>query len=187
MNLWASSHISFSSVSSSVTSSTVSLCGKEFNLWLWIVGLPVLSSSSVQSSNKTLRSSSVLCSSSKKREKVNENLLDHMEYFTYTILLILPFKSLGSFKCFCLLYSPSLHLQYLIKHTVKTVTLWNSIAITFLFILHVMYSCDAKAEFSAAITPVFSVTWSRNNSNLLNWWSRNKILIIINVSNNCAA
>ncbi len=30
-----------------------------------------------------------------------------------------------------------------------------------------MYSCDGKAEFSAAITPVFSVTWSfRNHSNI---------------------
>ncbi len=36
-----------------------------------------------------------------------------------------------------------------------------------------MYSCDGKAEFLAAITPVFSVTW--------------KFLIIINVEKSCAA
>ncbi len=31
-----------------------------------------------------------------------------------------------------------------------------------------MYSCDAKAEFSAAITLVFSITWLfRNNFNML--------------------
>ncbi len=31
-----------------------------------------------------------------------------------------------------------------------------------------VYSCDGKVEFSAAITPVFSVTWSfRNHSNML--------------------
>ncbi len=40
---------------------------------------------------------------------------------------------------------------------------------TFLLIF-VNYLCDGKAEFSAAITPVFSVTWSfRNNFNMLIW------------------
>ncbi len=38
----------------------------------------------------------------------------------------------------------------------------------------VIYSCDGKAEFSAAITPVISVTWSfRNHSNMLICHSRN--------------
>ncbi len=41
-----------------------------------------------------------------------------------------------------------------------------------------MYSCDGKAEFLAAITPVFSVTWSFRNE---------KCLIIINVEKSCAA
>ncbi len=30
--------------------------------------------------------------------------------------------------------------------------------VLFYFIFNVIYSCDGKAEFSAAITPVFSVT-----------------------------
>ncbi len=34
--------------------------------------------------------------------------------------------------------------------------------------IYLMYSCDGKAEFSAAITPVFSGTWSfRNIYNML--------------------
>ncbi len=33
-----------------------------------------------------------------------------------------------------------------------------------------IYDCDGKGEFSAVITPVFSVTWSfRNHSNMLIW------------------
>ncbi len=36
------------------------------------------------------------------------------------------------------------------------------------FCCNIIYSCDGKAEFSAAITPVFSVTWSfRKHSNIL--------------------
>jgi len=36
-----------------------------------------------------------------------------------------------------------------------------------------MYSCDGKVEFSAAITPVFNVTWSsRNYFNTLIWWKK---------------
>ncbi len=45
----------------------------------------------------------------------------------------------------------------------------------------VIYSCDGKAEFSAVVTPIFSVTWSfRNHSNMLICCSR-KNRIIINV------
>ncbi len=36
----------------------------------------------------------------------------------------------------------------------------------------VKYSCDGKAEFSAVITLIFSVTWSfRNNSSVVIWCS----------------
>ncbi len=72
----------------------------------------------------------------------------------------------------------------------KTVIMWkyyyNLRYFFFLFkyILSVNYSCDGKAEFSAAITPVFSVTWSfRNHSDLLTWCSLT-FLIILNVENN---
>ncbi len=38
----------------------------------------------------------------------------------------------------------------------------------FIYLKHFIYSCDGKADISAAIAPVFSVTWSfRNQSNLL--------------------
>ncbi len=44
----------------------------------------------------------------------------------------------------------------------------------FNIILNVICSCDGTAEFSAATSRFFSVTWSfRNHSNLLIWWSRN--------------
>ncbi len=36
-------------------------------------------------------------------------------------------------------------------------------------IFYVFYSCDGKAEFFSVIIPVFSVTWSRNHSNILIW------------------
>ncbi len=43
-----------------------------------------------------------------------------------------------------------------------------------------IHSCDGKAEFSATITPVFSVTWLFwNHSNMLIWCSGNSIIIII--------
>ncbi len=51
---------------------------------------------------------------------------------------------------------------YLIENTVKTVIMWNIITIwnnCFLF-EYIIYLCDGKAEFSAATTPVFSVTWT---------------------------
>ncbi len=42
----------------------------------------------------------------------------------------------------------------------------------FNIISNVIYFCDSKAEFSAVITPVFSVTWSfRNDSDMLIWCS----------------
>jgi len=42
------------------------------------------------------------------------------------------------------------------------------------------------AKVSAAITPVFRVTWSfRNHFDMLIWWS--KKMLIINVDNGCAA
>ncbi len=50
---------------------------------------------------------------------------------------------------------------------------WNmNEMITMVFYLNIFYNvvyfCDGKAEFSAAITPVFSVTWSfRNHSKML--------------------
>ncbi len=56
----------------------------------------------------------------------------------------------------------------------KTVIFWNIITIqnysSILIYFYVIYSCDGKAEFLAAITSV-SVTWSfRNHSNMLIWW-----------------
>ncbi len=54
---------------------------------------------------------------------------------------------------------------YLIKNTVKTLLLWNTVTISsnsffyFNILLNVIYYCDGKTEFSAAITPVYSVTW----------------------------
>jgi len=46
--------------------------------------------------------------------------------------------------------------------------------------LIVIYSCDGKAEFSAAITPVFSVTWSfRKHFNML--ITGTVVLLIINL------
>ncbi len=45
-----------------------------------------------------------------------------------------------------------------------------------------MYSCDAKVEFSAAITPVF-----RNHSNMLILCTIFFFIIIINAVNSCAA
>ncbi len=52
-----------------------------------------------------------------------------------------------------------------------------------------MYSCDGKALFSAAISPVFSVTWSFwNHSNMLIWLGAQEIFIIIsNIKNSCAS
>ncbi len=59
------------------------------------------------------------------------------------------------------------------KNGLKTVILWNVVTVEitvfyFNIFLNVIYSCDGKAEFSAVITPVFSVTWSfRYHSNML--------------------
>ncbi len=57
------------------------------------------------------------------------------------------------------LYSPKRHLFY-------AVILWNIITIlnncfVFSIFLNVIYSCDGKAELSAAITPFLSVTWGK--------------------------
>uniref|UniRef100_A0A672MU01 tRNA (guanine(10)-N(2))-methyltransferase TRMT11 n=1 Tax=Sinocyclocheilus grahami TaxID=75366 RepID=A0A672MU01_SINGR len=48
-------------------------------------------------------------------------------------------------------------LHFLINNTVKRVVLRNK-KYFFIYILNVVYSCDGKAEFSTAITSVFSVT-----------------------------
>ncbi len=60
------------------------------------------------------------------------------------------------------------------------------IIIYFNIFWNVIYFCDGKAEFSAVITPVFSVTWSfRNRSNIL--VGAQETFIIISVENCCAA
>ncbi len=49
-----------------------------------------------------------------------------------------------------------------------------------IFYFKITYSCDCKAEITAAITPVFSVTWSFiNHSNMLIWWSRIIFLLLM--------
>ncbi len=77
---------------------------------------------------------------------------------------------------------------YLIKNTVKNANsnivklLQFNITMFFIVLIFVMviYSCDGKTEFSASITPVFSVTWAfKNHSNILICWSRKSILKIV--------
>ncbi len=42
------------------------------------------------------------------------------------------------------------------------------VKVDFYMLESVIYSCDGKSEFTAAITPVFSVTWSfRKHSHML--------------------
>ncbi len=86
------------------------------------------------------------------------------------------YKSMGLiqfiFKCFferSLIKADLFGLKY-----IKTVTLWNSITID---------SFDGKAEFSAAIIPVFNVTWSFRKSF---WFGAQETFLIINVENSCA-
>jgi len=82
------------------------------------------------------------------------------------------------------LCTPRLHL-FEEKYS-KTVILRIYLNICMLCI-NVIYSCDGIAEFSAAISPVFSVTRSlRNHSNMLIWCLKKTFLIIINVENSCA-
>ncbi len=53
---------------------------------------------------------------------------------------------------------------------------------------YVIYSCDGNTKFSAAITPVLSVTWSfRNHCNMLSSYSILIFHIIIKHENSCAA
>ncbi len=52
--------------------------------------------------------------------------------------------------------------------------------------LHVIYSSDNKADFSAAITPVFRVKWSfSNHSQMLIWCSRNISMLKTVVLHTC--
>ncbi len=92
-------------------------------------------------------------------------------------------NEIKSLMLFCLPLSPHQRCIYLVRNTVQTVILWNNIIILNNYILiyfNVIYSCDCKAEFSAAITPVFSVTWSfRNHSDRL-------ICCLINIEYSCA-
>ncbi len=62
-----------------------------------------------------------------------------------------------------------------IQTIIITVILWNIITVFYSSIFsNIIYSCDGKAEFSAAVTAVFSITWSfRNHTNTLIWCSRN--------------
>ncbi len=82
---------------------------------------------------------------------------------------------------------------YLIKNTVKTVILWHFITISnncflFYFILKCNVILWCKAQFSAAITPVFSVTWYfRNHSNMLIGARQSFLIIVINVKNSLMA
>ncbi len=60
--------------------------------------------------------------------------------------------------------------SYLIKTTLETGILYNIITIVLYFNIfeNVIYSYDDKGEFSAVVTPVFSVTWSFRNHYQLN-------------------
>ncbi len=86
---------------------------------------------------------------------------------------------------------------YLIKNTVRKVILWNIIIIQFFLhfyiniFLNVIYTCDGKDEFSAAITAVFGVTGSFRNYNILFelltcWFDAQETFILISVENSCA-
>ncbi len=94
----------------------------------------------------------------------------------------LLFKRLGLVRFFIFLKSLMLTMVSLFdKNTVNTVILWNIITIwnncfLFEYFLNVIYSCDGKAELSSCEL----VTWSfRNHYNMLIWWSRNILIIII--------
>lgn len=68
--------------------------------------------------------------------------------------------------------------MYLIKKYCKIVLLWNIIAkkkngLVFWKFWNIIYFCTDKVEFLAAITPVFSVTWSFRNLNMLVWCLKN--------------
>ncbi len=50
----------------------------------------------------------------------------------------------------------------------KITVFYFTFSIFFYYFFYVIYYCDGKAEFSEAITPVFSVTWCfRNHSDLM--------------------
>ncbi len=72
-----------------------------------------------------------------------------------------------------------------IKNTLKIVILWNSIRIT-VFYFNIFENIIYFCTFSAAITPVFSVTWFFRNHSMLICFQET-FLLIINVKNSCVA
>ncbi len=60
------------------------------------------------------------------------------------------------------------------RYIEKKIIYTHITCVLFKYIFYLIYFCDGKAEFSAAITSVFSVTWSfRNDYDMLIWSSRN--------------
>ncbi len=96
------------------------------------------------------------------------------------------FISLRSVRFFSKVFYSHQGCIYLVKYLVKTVILWKiitNLSNCFLFEYIVFYSVIQSWIFSIII-PVFSVTWSFRNSNMLICYSRN---ICWNVENRYAA
>ncbi len=103
--------------------------------------------------------------------------------YTYIHLYKIPFKCLESLRFFyvflkkSLMFTKAAFIWYSKKYSKKYFEIVLQFKRTVFYLntfFNWIYFCDGKAEFSAAITSVFSVTWSfRNSSDMLIWSSRN--------------
>lgn len=67
--------------------------------------------------------------------------------------------------------------------TIKKILKYSEIFLQFSISIYIYFKSFihemAKLNFSAAITHVFSVAWSRNHSDMLIWWSSTNLKIIL--------
>ncbi len=98
----------------------------------------------------------------------------------YKICTLLKHKDFSFWKLFRL----HLFVQYKTKYN-SEIILQFKITVSYINIYYnVIYSCDGKAEISAAITPVLSITWSfRIQFNMMIWCNAQETFLIINVEN----